>query len=155
MFLKPQKRKTIIPLNVIPLIDICSIIIIFFVMDSFFGTSSIVVPEPLTLPRSVSEENVDNATTLIVLKDSVQFEPFGQNYSLSIFKNLNHPELIKIREKIRKFVAAIPPENRGSGVLLNFVADRSSPYEDIFNVIKIFREEGFESILFVAEGDKK
>ena len=62
------------------------------------------------------------------------------------------PRLLKLKQDLKIFVQKLAPEARSSGVLLNVMADRQTPYRDIFDTVRVFRETGFETLLFVATG---
>ena len=61
-------------------------------------------------------------------------------------------QVARFAEKLKAHVAALSPESRKSGVLLNVVADRKLPYAQIFSVIQVFRQAGFDLLLFVKTG---
>jgi biopolymer transport protein ExbD len=155
MFFQKRQRKPILSLNVTALIDICSLILIFLVMESYFGESSIVVPNSMTIPKSVSKESVENAPKIVISSTDVTASFIPQPIPLESFRGEN-AQLKDYKEKIKAFVASIPAQARTSGVLLNLIADQKAPYKDIFDVVSVFREAGFQSILFVAQtqGDK-
>ena len=44
-------------------------------------------------------------------------------------------------------------ESKNSVVNINVVADAGTPYKTVFNVVKVLRLSGFQSVLFIAEGD--
>jgi len=150
MFFQKRKSKPILSLNVTALIDICSLILIFLVMESYFGESSIIIPNSMTIPKSVSKEQVENAPKIVISANDVAASFMPQPVPIEIFRSTN-AQLNEYKEKLKAFVAAIPAQARTSGVLLNLIADEKAPYKDIFDVVAVFREAGFQSILFVAQ----
>lgn len=154
MFFHKKPRREIVPLNVIPMIDVFSMIIIFLIMGTIFGEASIDVPNWLEVPKSTSKENVENAPRILITQNEVITNFNTQKIPLSEFRSnrFGSLEMQSFVSQIRKYVDSIPPEVRQGGVLLNVIADQSTPYRDIFDVMKVFRGAGFESILFVAEG---
>jgi biopolymer transport protein ExbD len=156
MFFEKRKSRPPLTLNVTALIDICSLILIFLVMESYFGESSIVVPTGMAIPKSISKESVENAPKILITDREVTASFLPQPIPLNVFRGDN-AQLTETKAKIKAFVGAIPAQARTSGVLLNLIADQKAPYKDIFDVVAVFREAGFQSILFVAQanGDKK
>lgn len=155
MFLKKKHKREIINLNVIPLIDISSMIIIFLLMGAIFGETSIDVPMWLNVPKSENNENIESAPRVIIYKDTVQISFLNeQKMNIDAFrpKNLNSANLLTLVENVKSYIAKIPNQSRQAGVLLNVVADETTSYKDIFDVVAVFRKAGFESILFVALG---
>jgi biopolymer transport protein ExbD len=143
-----------VQLNVIPLIDICALTIIFMVMEAFFGESSIVIPKDIEVPKSASKESIENAPRVVIENSMVIASFLKEPIPLAWFDPAagTRPELADVREKIKQFVEKVPVEARKSGVLLNVIADERAPYKTIFDVIAVFRESGFHSMLFVARG---
>lgn len=153
MFLQKKPRREIVMLNVIPLIDISSMIIIFLIMGTIFGESSIEVPNGLKVPKSEHKDTVSNAPRIILSKDSVQVA-FLEDIQIELndFRDEDSPKMKAQVKKISDYVKNIPTEQKKGGVLLNVVADETTPYRDIFDVVAVFRKAGFDSILFVAMG---
>jgi biopolymer transport protein ExbD len=150
MFFAKKRKRPQLTLNVVALIDICSLILIFLIMESYFGESSIVVPNTMMIPKSVSKEIVENAPKIVISDRDVTASFIPEAASIEIFRHSN-PQLDEYKGKIKAFIATIPAQARTSGVLLNLIADQKAPYKDIFDVVAAFREAGFQSILFVAQ----
>lgn len=150
MFFRKRRSKSVLTLNVTSLIDICSLILIFLVMESYFGESSIVIPNGMAIPKSMSKESVDNAPKIVISGTDVTASFMPQPMPISSFRG-DSPALDEYKSKVKAFVSQIPSQARTSGVLLNLIADQKTPYRDIFDVMKVFRESGFQSILFIAQ----
>jgi len=150
MFFAKRKKRPQLTLNVVALIDICSLILIFLVMESYFGESSIVVPNNMSIPKSVSKESVENAPKIVITDKEVTASFIPDTAPLELFRK-NSAELNDYKGKVKAFIATIPAQARSSGVLLNLIADQNAPYKDIFDVVSVFREAGFQSILFIAQ----
>lgn len=155
MFLEKKSRRSQIGLNVTAMIDVCAMIIIFLVMGTYFGESSIVVPDSVVIPKSISKESVENAPRLVISDKDVSADFLPAPIPLDLFHaaaGADNAELNRNKAILKAFVAAIPAEARRSGVLLNIIAGRATPYRDIFDVVSFFRSSGFQSMLFVAQG---
>ncbi len=155
MFLEKKDRHGIIILNVVPLIDISAMIIIFLVLGSIFSESSIVIPRDVFLPTSDNKEDLVQAPQISVSKES--------GVELNIFNKITVPlkdfseeressALQQLKARIKEYISKLSEDQKKQGILVNFIADKATPYKEVFDVIKFFRESGFQSILFVAQG---
>ena len=151
MFFKKNHRRHLLALNLVALIDISAMIIIFLIMGSVFGESSVQFPEDVKLPKSDNNESVEVAPQVVLHKNNVRVEFLKQNVSLSQYLEGREPSENHERD-VKRYIASIPAELRKSGILLNFVADENTPYEHIFQVIRFYRKAGFQSVLFIAQG---
>ena len=151
MFFDKSPRKPILTLNLTALIDICAMLIIFLIMGTIFGEASVEIPPNLMVPKSTNKDTIDNAPQIIIFGQGVSVPFTKEKIPLSSYRDGaimsdEHKQLVK------KYLASIPAELKKSGVLLNVVADQSAPYKDIFDVIRFYREAGFQSVLFIARG---
>ncbi len=152
-----RRRKDPVQPQLTALIDVFSIIIIFLVAGTVFGTSSIILPKSLTLPKSFGKESIVSAPQLSISKDRVSTTLSDKVYPMEIFsgKIENDPRLNDLKAEIKIFIANLRPEAKNAGILLNVVADRDLPYQMLFDVISVYRANGFQSLLFIAEGEKE
>lgn len=155
MFFKKLHRKEIITLNVVALIDVSSILIIFLIMGAIFGESAVIPPPEIEMPRSSNKDTVMNAPQVSIMKDAVRVSISPLDIPLSAFResDVDSKEIKELKTQIQKYLKEMPADLKKSGTLVNVVADRRSPYQDIFDVVSFFRIAGFESILFIAQGD--
>ncbi|MEI7973400.1 MAG: biopolymer transporter ExbD [Bdellovibrio sp.] len=151
MFYRKAPRREIIVLNLVALIDISALIIIFFIMGAVFGETSVEIPENLKLPFSDNKEGAEVAPSLILQSDHVKVQFLGTKVPLSQFQGNLRPSLDH-EKAVKAYISQVPPLVRRSGLLLNLVADRETPYQVIFDVLRFYREMGFQSVLFVAQG---
>ena len=143
-----KARKQPIELQLTALIDVMSMLVIFLIKGTVFGASDMLVPNDMKLPESVSRESAESAPQVIISKSKVSVSFSKETYDLSAFRDNGGPT--GLRKQLKAYVAALPAVARTSGVLLNVVADKLTPYKDVFDTVKVFREAGFETLLFVA-----
>lgn len=154
MFFRRRPNREIITLNLTALIDICAILIIFLIMGTVFGESSIFQPNSMKLPRSSNTAQVQSAPQVTIHDGMVTLSINESKASLVEFRPNSESENLAIqRQAIREYLAALPNEIKKSGYLLNIVADANTPYRDVYDVLRFYRDSGFQSILFVAVGD--
>lgn len=120
------------------------------------GVNDLPIPAEMRLPMSISKESVESAPRIVIGKKEVSESMFSETIPLSSFSNdgrgKNDGKIAELKARLRGYVSALAPEARKSGVLLNVLADQETPYRHVFDVIKVFREAGFEALLFVAQG---
>lgn len=156
MYFQRRPRREIITLNLTALIDICAILIIFLIMGTVFGDSSVYQPANLKMPVSTNTAQMQSAPQVTIHKGQVSISIDGFDASLEEFRPGIQSENLAIqRQAIREYLDQLPNDIKKSGFLLNIVADAATPYRDIFDVLRFYRDSGFQSILFVASGDTK
>ncbi len=145
------KQKTLV-LNLTSMIDICAILIIFLIMGTVIGQEDIMIPSGFKFPRSFNKEILENAPQIIVYNDEVSIKFLNKNVRVVLLQT-ESKEKNDLAKQIQTYIENIPTKLKSSGILLNLVADGRIPYNTIYDVSKFFRESGFQSILFVAEGN--
>lgn len=146
-------KKDLIVLNLTSMIDISAIIIIFLVMGTVFGTSAIEPPADMKFPRSFNKEMIENAPQIIITDTFIEVPFIHRQIDLGNILAGDTARLKVVMVELKKYIEAIPVEMKGSGVLLNVLADKKTPYKTIYETSNFFREAGFQSMLFVAEGN--
>jgi biopolymer transport protein ExbD len=146
------RKKDILVLNLTSMIDISAIIIIFLVMGTVFGTSAIEPPPEMKFPKSFNKEMIENAPQIIITETLIEVPFLHRQIDLVNILEGHEEKLKVVQVEIKKYIEAIPVDVKGSGVLLNILADKKTPYKTIYEVSSFFREAGFQSMLFVAEG---
>lgn len=167
---RPEKEG--MELQLTAMIDIFSMIVIFLILGSVFGASEMVIPSGMTIPQSVSHESADTAPRLVISADGVNLSVVEGTYPLDGFRGasagdeagggaavanaaLRQQLRQQLKQQIDQYIARIPEADRAKKLLLNVIADQNAPYRDVFDVVKYFREAGFGTLLFVAEGERK
>jgi biopolymer transport protein ExbD len=150
-----MRRRVPLMVQLTAMIDIFAMIVIFLVKGTVIGVTEVTVPDGLHLPTSISKENVEAAPRVLISNGEVFESIFSQTYAVGLFHptptGAEDPRVAELRGKARGYLASLTPAAR-STLLLNVIADRATPYRQIFDVIRLFREAGFETLLFVAAG---
>lgn len=150
------KRRGDFELPLTPMIDLFSMILIFLVLTTTFGAADMNVPEGLFLPSSHSKESPESAPQVAIWKGQAKASFLEEALPVKLLLEAGHEaEVAAYRQKVSAFVAALPGAARQSGVLLNVLADKETPYREVFAISKFYREAGFESLLFAAQGEAK
>ncbi len=148
------ERRPIPPLPITALVDAFTIIVIFLILGTVFATSDITVPGNLRLPKSISTEALESAPQALITEREVVLSLSKKKYPLGIFVGENPPALERALREVRAEVTRLAKNPRSSGLILNITADQRTPYRTLFDVTKVFRQAGFETLLFVAEGSQ-
>lgn len=142
-------------LQLAPLIDIFTLIIVFLLMSTVLGGVSIVFPPSMKSAKSVSTESVEAAPQVVINQQEVHIPILNRVIPLSVFKKQDPSELQALKSQVEAYIKNVDNESKGSVVNVNLLADAATPYSDVFDVVKALRKSGFQSVLFIAEGDKK
>jgi biopolymer transport protein ExbD len=149
-FIKRPRREPF-ALQLTAMIDIFSMIVIFLIMGTVFGSSDFIFPADFILPQSASKENSEPAPQLIITQDSVEFKPLQLKIPLKDF--VTDPDGAGIKDfsrTLRSYAGKLPESAKTSGNLLNVMTDERVAYEQAFEVLKVFRQAGFDTLLFVT-----
>lgn len=154
-FQKPHRREPTQP-NLTPMLDVFAIITLFLITGTVFGNSAIQILPLIKLPFSFVSQPVDTAPQISLTKTHVHAVFLSRPYPLKVFRQdvgLD-PERIELKREIVKYVLRLKVENSEKQVrtlILNLVADQKVPYRDLYDVIRVFRNEGFEKIALIAQ----
>ncbi len=138
------------------MVDVFSMITVFLVAGTVFDSSSIVLPSYMQLPLSSAQEGISSAPQIILERNGVHANFLSSYYPYQVFNPALEaalypdPDLSRLLSEIKAFVTHQTGKAKPEGLLLNVVADRSLKYNMIYDVIQVFRKNGFESIHFVS-----
>jgi biopolymer transport protein ExbD len=155
--LRRPPRKPI-ELQLTAMMDIFSMIVIFLVLGSVFGTSEMVIPAKMKVPQSFSKEGVESAPRVVIESKTVTTSITNDPVSLTHFRPkegspASNPAIELLKARLQTYIQSLPKQNQSPAILLNVIADRDAPYRDIFDVVTVFRGAGFNTLLFVAQGE--
>jgi biopolymer transport protein ExbD len=154
-FFSKKHRKEPIELQLTAMIDVFSMIVIFLIFGTVFGAADIVIPTGIEIPKSLSKESLETAPRVVITKKEVFLNVSSDlpPVSLEDFHSGGGRERVKkvFRPVIGDYLKK-KKESKESVAPLNLLADLSTPYADIFDVVVVFRELGLNTILFVANG---
>lgn len=149
-----SKRKKILNLQLAPMIDVFTLIIVFLLMSTVMGQASVEIPPGLKNPKSVSKETLDVAPQVIIHQEKVILPVLALELPLKQFMDgLEPKEMADLKAKVGAYIKNTADKNKGAVVNINVVAGHATPYPQIFNVVKVLRAAGFQSVLFVAESE--
>lgn len=151
-----RPRREVVELQLTPMIDIFSMLVIFLVLGAVHG-QSMDLPAIIQVPESSSKEGAELAPQLVLGDDKVEFRPLGIALSASLFASdagVRATEIQNLQAQLKEYTKTLPASATGAGLLLNVIADKNFPYRKLYNVLEVFRECGFETLLFVTTPER-
>lgn len=149
-----SKKKRVAQLQLAPMIDIFTLIIVFLLKGAVFSETSITLPADMNPAVSSSVESSEFAPQIFISLDKFQFEMPEEKLDIEKNKFMKNEDYRnQIMSKLKKNYEKIPNQSKLALSNLNVVADAKVTYDFVFEVIKIFREAGYNSMLFVAIGE--
>lgn len=153
-FERPKKRKLLI-LQLAPMIDVFVLIIVFLLKATVLSGVAITWPSDLKTAKSKSNEGVENASQVVVSKDFVDLKMLNKKIPLLEFGTQIEKNKKQLGAEMSSYVDSLKKKNDVPLMNINLVADAGVQYQQLFPVIAYLRGAGFNSILFVAEGESK
>ena len=147
-----KRRSPIIRLQLAPMIDIFTLIIVFLMKGAILEETAIQRPDNVNMAQSKSHETSEVAPQVIITDKDVQFRMINETRPIAEFTsddvNPRDPMFHAFKDFIEK------NKDIESTNHINVISDRATSYKIVYNVVRVLRLSGFQSILFVAEGDQ-
>ncbi len=148
-----RKKQQPVELQLTTLVDVVSILILYLVVSTVFGISNLVLPTELKLPESLSKEQMDATPQLLVHGGQITFSESKRQIDVLSFVGegaqseayINH-----LRSEARKHKKTIGDRP----LLLSLIADSRTKYGTIFPIVAKVKRAGFDTVIFVAEGER-
>ncbi len=147
-----KKRSNVLVLQLAPMIDVFVLIIVFLIKGTILEESAVLKPKGLDLAQSLSKETSISAPQVIITPESVEFKMIEKTRPLAEFKEDNFDPRDPIFQEFKNYIKQNSKVESANHI--NVISDRAMSYQVVYHVVKILRISGFESMLFVAEGDK-
>ncbi len=146
-----KKKSKVLILQLAPMIDVFVLIIVFLIKGAVLEETAITKPEGLNLAQSISRETSEAAPQVIITPEKVEFKMINETRPISEFKEDDFNPRDPMFQAFKKFIEE--KKDVESSNHINVISDRSMSYKTVYNVVKILRISGFQSMLFVAEGE--
>ncbi len=144
------------------MIDVFSILIIFLIAGTAMDSSILQIPSDIKLPATISDDTIINAPQITIQGETIWFSVTKQKYPLNLFSeaNMGTQEFLDLKNVLTQALAENSKQSNAiikneSADYLNLVAEKSTPYKDIFLVVKNLKDIGFKNIVFVGTVQKK
>ena len=145
------RRRRPIMLQLATMIDVFVLIIVFLIKGTVLSNVSITLPSEMKAAKSVSREGLEAAPQVVLFNNEVEIGFLKQKYSLDEFTE-SRPGFVKdLKAQVDAYISQAAEKN--SLVNVNFVTDANTSYSQIYDVVKVLRKAGFQSILFIAQGE--
>lgn len=147
-----NKRRRLVDPPLIAMVGVLSMLIMFLVVGTIFGSMTIDLPSPFELAVGHKKNDIFAAPQLIFVPGGFRLS-FGEkmDYPYDVF-NRNNSNSNRLYDKIVRDIAALKKSQKMNelSLPLNVVAERTTSYKVIFDVLKGMREVGFANMLFVS-----
>lgn len=130
MFLRKNKEEEMTEINVTPFIDVMLVLLVIFMTIAPLQTVSLPIELPASSQRLEPDEN-----KAIVISINAEREIFISD------------QKILLKDIIRA-ISTQTKNNKNEMIFLQI--DKTLPYEDVMNILKILRESGYLNIALVG-----
>lgn len=137
------------------MIDIFTLLIIFLLKSTVVADISIIFPSELVPPKSLNQESLETFPEVFVYNDRVELPFIEEKHSFAKIENFSSAEINKIKSKVQGYIKSAQGESKQSVINVNILSSHENSYKNIFEAVKFLRQIGFQSVLFIAEGEKK
>lgn len=156
-FRKPHRREPTEP-QLAAMIDVFSILIIFLIAGTAMDSSVLEIPGNLLLPESTSKATTVNSPQVTLVNGILDVKFINEKLSIAEIEegNIENPKLIRISAKLKFYLKNLSKGAKRTLTNLellqsiNLVADKDTPYKNIFTTIKYFRSQGFLNSILVG-----
>ena len=150
---KTKRRKVSDP-PLISMIGVLSMLIMFLVVGTIFGPATIELPSPFELAVGRRNNEIFAAPQVIFIPGGFRLS-FGEkiDFPLDVFARKT-PESKQLYKRLVSAVEGLKRERKmhkgATSLPLNVIAERTSSYRIIFDVLSGLRDQGFTTMLFVS-----
>ena len=140
------------------MIDVFSILIIFLIAGTAMDSSVMNIPIDLGLAETSSKSTTLNAPQVTLLKSEININFIDSKLTIKDIENAStdSPKIVDIQNKLKSYLANIKEKNQKSGSEMqllesvNLLADKNTPYKEVFAVVKFFRANGFQNTILIG-----
>lgn len=153
-FEKKHRREPTEP-QLATMIDVYSILIIFLIAGTTMDSSTLNIPADFNMAETTSSSNSVNAPQATLKNGVLQINFINEKVSINEIEN-SSVKLENIAIKLKSYLAKVDLENKKKNTELqllqsvNLLAEKSTPYKDIFTTIKYFRGYGFQNTILIG-----
>ena len=147
-----RKARKVVEPQLISLIAILSMLILFIIAGTIFGSATIKIPTHYDLAVGSKKQDIAPAPQVTFLSRGFKLSFSDDKVFPYQILQTNTAAANKRRQKLQKIVRQFLSQKKDddSRKSLNVVAEKSTTYKVIFDVLQELRSSGFVNILFVA-----
>jgi len=149
------RRRRPLRLQLAPMIDIFTLLIVFLLKSTVVADISIIFPSELEPPKSLSQESLETFPEVFLYQDRLEMPFLNEKRSLSSLADMSSKEVKDLKSRVEAYIRSAEGESKDNVVNINMLASRDNNYRSVFESVKFLRRIGFQSVLFIAEGEKK
>ncbi len=155
-FNKSHRKDPIEP-QLAAMIDVFSILIIFLIAGTAMDSSVLNIPINLGIAQTTSKSTTSNAPQVTLLNGELDINFIDSKLKIKdIEKFPNSSKIADVQNKLKEYLANIKEKNKKSGSEMqllesvNLLADKNTPYREVFSVVKFFRTNGFQNTILIG-----
>lgn len=152
-----RHRKKGFALNLAPMVDMFSILVIYLIMNFSSSGEIFFVSKQVALPKASRGTEMKSFPIISIVGEQVVFdaEEVDGEKSVSV-SELNDMRVPQLRQKLRtlKRIEAQLKNDRPKGQV-NLQADIKTPVDEVKKVMRVLIEEGWTGINFIVEPHNK
>lgn len=148
------KRRRPLALQLAPMIDIFTLLIVFLLKSTVVSDIAIVFPSDLKAPVSSEKESLESFPEVFVYKDRLDIPFLKLSKQIGTLKDLSNGDIDAFKSKAEQYRQQSDLFSKSTVVNINLLAGSDNSYKNIFDCVSFLRKMGFQSIQFIAESDK-
>lgn len=156
-FEKIHRREPAEP-QLAAMIDVFSILIIFLIAGTAMDSSVLTIPADLFLAETTSKSSSMNAPQVTLKNGMVEALFINEKISIVEMESINEESanVKRIKTKIKDYLNRVGKETKKNSTeiqllqSINLVADKDTPYRQVYSTIKFFRSFGFLNSILVG-----
>lgn len=154
-FKKSHRREPTEP-QLATMIDVFSILIIFLIAGTAMDSSVLNIPSDLILPETVSSETTVNAPQVTLVNRVLILNFIDEKISINELSDPQNQKLSRIKQKLQDYLERVSSKSKKEMAniqllkSINLVADKSAIYNDIYLIMKTFKDFGFQNTILVG-----
>ncbi len=148
-------RRKPLALQLAPMIDIFTLIIVFLLKSTVVADVAIVFPSQLEAAVSTQKDSLESFPEIILYNDHLEASFLDLKKPLSEINNISSAELTEYKRKAEVFRSKSDNFSKSTVININLLAGRDNNYKNVFDTVKFLRQIGFQSIQFIAENEMK
>lgn len=146
-------RRYPLSLQLAPMIDIFFLIIVFLLKATIVADVSIVFPREMHPPMSKSKETLETFPEVVITETELIVGVIHEHINLADVEKLGDDRLNDIKSKVEQYVKSKDEKVRSQATHVNLITFRENNYKNVFAAVKFLRKIGFQSVVFIAEGE--
>jgi biopolymer transport protein ExbD len=148
-----RKKKSTFTLNLAPMVDMFSILVIYLIMNFSTEGQVFFVSKDIKIPKASRGQPLKSFPLVSIVKDTVIFDMENPGSQPLFVTEPNDEKVPQLREMLRKVKALQQQITSQEKVThqLNLQADEGTSVQDVKKVLRVLIDEGWTGINFIVD----